>query len=716
MAESLQTAFKITSSRGLPIQKYQLKKPSEASANYLMTATNPGALSDDGNDPGDGYAGLSPAPQTLKTHPLQRFTTRSMVGLLGPVFVFAFYLFIALFYLHRPSINDIIQDYPIDAGSVFYAWSFLSVFVMGWARSALAGLEASALMSRRWAPKNALQLMWHANSGWGGPGGWWKATMLLFSRRNRSGRAKASKRSRGPGKLWYYLSTSSFLFFIALPLTGLTMDRASAFKYGTRKISIVGVNETTFDTRTSPFIWKQASTRWRQGGPTTPSGPTILYAPAGTKNVSEKFYDDAIHGVNRDINAPITFFSGPQVSERARGETWGLLVNVSCVSANPYRGLKLLNVTSPERWYYPLKRVGDQNVTSDDGSTIPVSFRKSMDFFGYDVTVLVAGDRDLLNHSDYASGSGPPITPLPVNGTLEAVLWQAIVDPSTPDASFDSIKSHPHVVMSPGNGTRTSYGFGIVCDFSSTVGFATLDARRRTFSHFNESAATTNQAPNPSTIDETPGILAIQTLVLGALGSMGFGGSTACSDGQSITCNQWLGANLATGGVPTLVRGSGNVSSTRYPALSPERMQMATYKLAGEVAIAMMAAGPGEWTGKLMGLEHAHDLVPGIMPWAPVLALLMLWMVITVVPTFFVLFQLRWASTLGGFELFKMGAEWGDAVHEIQDQDFQSCTSLTKVPGMIGDMENSAPRGFIGLSRSVATKRREYVYDRALAK
>ena len=159
---------------------------------------------DNGNDSDDSRACLSPnAPQT---YPLKPFIARSAVNLLGPIFVVGFYVFIVQAYIRRPSINGIIRGYPINPKRVFYFWSIFSVFVLDWAKSGLAGLEAAALMTPEWAPKTACQLMWHTDRGWGGPGGWWKAAILLFRRMSHQfGLAQDATRSRGPAKLWYYL-------------------------------------------------------------------------------------------------------------------------------------------------------------------------------------------------------------------------------------------------------------------------------------------------------------------------------------------------------------------------------------------------------------------------------------------------------------------------------------------------------------------------------
>ena len=157
-----------------------------------------------------------------------------------------------------------------------------------------------------------------------------------------------------------------------------------------------------------------------------------------------------------------------------------------------------------------------------------------------------------------------------------------------------------------------------------------------------------------------------------------------------------------------------NKVMVQYPSLGPERLKLAVYKLFGEAAIAMMATGPsGNWTGKLLGLDSANDLVPGRVPWQVVLALLAMWTVITVVPNCWVLMEKRWAATLDGFELFRLGAEWTQAVWKFEGREFRECDVLAEVPGMVGDMEPESVKGFVGLSKSVAGgKMRVYVHDR----
>lgn len=151
----------------------------------------------------------------------------------------------------------------------------------------------------------------------------------------------------------------------------------------------------------------------------------------------------------------------------------------------------------------------------------------------------------------------------------------------------------------------------------------------------------------------------------------------------------------------------------QYPTLSPERMKLATYKLFGEVAIAMMASGPGSWTGELHGLDGASELIPGRVPWRVVVVLLIVWTFISVLPTCWTFTDRRWAAILDGFEMFRLGAEWRQAVWKLEGRDLTECDALVDVPGMVGDMEAGSEKGFVGLSAGVARARgRVYVHDR----
>lgn len=667
---------------------------------------------------------------TASTYSFERYIYRSTLNTLGPCLLTAFYLFIVCVYLLRPEVNGVIPYFPIDARGVFFAWLILSIFFLDWAKSGLAGFEASGLMKPALAPITALQLMWHADRGWGSISGWWKALSALFDYRyHRLVNRSSNCAYKGPAGLWWYLALSSFIFYAAIPLSGLSMDPKDGFHIGDRKILIYGPNQTTFDIRSSNGVAEVASSRWRQGNPTTPPGETVLYAPRGTDNVSSTFYDDAIRERYRNdldqkisVDSPISFFSGPQVSERAHGKAWGLLTNLSCSVVHPYHDLELLNVKEIDNWTIPLWFTSSTAYDEAGNNTFQAQFSAGLnpalfydgdESFGVNYKYLIASNSQIEGGSDYTNS-----TTLPLSGSLELVMWQAYAARSTPDSTFKDLSTHPLVVASIWPFDKLTYlGYAIRCSVNSTVGFADIDAKTRTYSNFAPTAADdgAEQGLDGSALAQAPGILAIQSLVYGSFTGavLKFGAAPVCQPGGSTTCNPWYGANVATGGVPSLVPLSGKAKSLQYPTISPERMTLATHRLFGEAAIAMTASGPGTWTGGLYGVDPANDLVPGRVPWQVVVILLSVWTFITVLPNCWTFMDRRWAAILDGFEMFRLGAEWRHPIWKLDDRESTECDALNAVPGMVGDMEPGSARGFVGLSASVARAGgRTYVHDR----
>ncbi|KAL8947360.1 MAG: hypothetical protein Q9222_006351 [Ikaeria aurantiellina] len=678
---------------------------------------------------------------SAKTYAFERYVPRALLNTLGPCLLILAYLFIVDTYLRRPSVNGIVPHYPIDAKIVFYAWLVLSVFVLDWAKSGLGGFEAGALMKPILAPRSAFQLMWHADRGWASLSGWWKASLALLKHLRQSLSKRRNRKTdiyRGPALLWWYLSFSSFVFFVAVPLAGLSMEPKNALRTGDRKIVVQGPNQTTFDISSSNALAERASSRWRQGNPTTPQGDTILYAPQGTENVTNHYLNDAAQAVyDADVTngskseESLSFFSGPQVSERARGRGWGLLTNLTCSVAHPYHDLKLLNVTGIANWsapmavtssryYDPAIRAHNIQTAQSDAGLRPGLFYDGANSFGVDYKYLISSDRDIEGGSDYTSSSR-----LPLNGSLELVLWQGYRTPFQADATFRNMSLHPSVVSSTWPYDNSSYlGFGLRCSINSTVGFADLSASTRVYSNFVPDAAVTfgksvnlTTTGSSSAIPSYPGVLAIQSIVYSAFTSaiLGYYAPLVCSPGISPTCNAWYGANIATQGAPQFISDTNGSKGKhlQYPTLSPERMRLAMYKLFGEAAISMMASGPEIFKGNLSGLDPANDLVPGVVPWQIVLALLGLWTIITVLPSCWTLLERRWAAILDGFEMFRLGAEWRGAVLRLEGREFIECDALRDVPGMVGDMEPESVRGFVGLSSTVARAQdRKYVHDR----
>ncbi|THW57881.1 hypothetical protein D6D20_07654 [Aureobasidium pullulans] len=657
---------------------------------------------------------------------MNRYLRRWFANTFGPPLLTLTYSLIVRYYLCVPPVNGVIDPPLISAGFVYYAWLIFSIFALDWAKSALAGFEAWALMDPRFAPPTALHLMWHTDRAWGSVSGWRDAIVpLCMGVRHRFFKQPTRRVARGPAGLWWFLAFSSSLFYAAIPLSSLTMEIEPAFKRSTRTISILGGNETTFDTGISNVVSEQANNRWRSGNPTTPDSETVLYSPVGVGNGSDEYYWHTIQDVCRhdSINASsparkITFFSGPQVDKRVHGSAWGLLTSLSCSIISPVdQRFELLKVYDIDNWTAAGLRSDDYGKDFfNQGAGLTPSFFDNGTSFGVSYAYLVASDMTTEGGREYMNAEA-----FPRNGSLEIVLWQAYRSPYFADAIYDSLLSHPAVISSVWKDQDTAYlGFGVRCSVDSCTGTADLHVERRSYSNFTARASSPLNISliSYNGLNSNPGIMALQSIVFAGFTTAvpNVMAPPTCVDGgglSSVTCNSWYGANLATGGSPYLVQGKEPDPHTQLHTITPARFILAVHKLFGEATIAMMARGAGAWEGELYGLDPTTALVPGKVPWSIVLTLLILWTAVTSIPSLWVFGRKRWADTLSGFDMFRFGAEWKEAVWQFEENEFEKCPILLEVPGMIGDMEaNVMDTGFIGLSKDEARKNGSFVFAR----
>lgn len=281
---------------------------------------------------------------------LRSFTWRPLLTFCGPLIVLAFYVVICVYFLERPAPYGIASSIVLDAPGCYYAWFILVVFMLDWARTGLANIEAAALMHRRPAPTTAMELMWHTDSKWANPL-WWLCAFRVFALSTCKGRGKFDRGLRTPSVLWIALSATHVLVFISLPLSGLIMELINILVYSDQPATITGPNATTFNVRMATDPMQQIQSAWQVGSATTPSGGSIMYAPHGMQNVSTTYFNDMIvQGAEH-----IEFFTGPTVHEPVHGAAWDIYTNVSCstVSKDDLYMLQL------DGFNYAVRRLGE---------------------------------------------------------------------------------------------------------------------------------------------------------------------------------------------------------------------------------------------------------------------------------------------------------------------------------------------------------------------
>lgn len=419
----------------------------------------------------------------------RRYRLRSALNILGSIAFTAFYALIIWYYVDIPVQNGVAENRTLDPKFIYYFWFILSVFALDWAHSGTAVIEIAAVISKHLAPKTAMQTMWHSERSWGGPTGWMKAVVTVIYRSvGQLRKSHDTARENSPATLWWLLTLINVPIWIAVPLSGLSFDFNKAATSSSHPVVITGVNQSSFETRSSSFLWQSAVERWSQGGVTNPQGPGVLYAPESVTNLGNTYYNDIIQNIN--FSDSVTFFSGPSVEERAEGRTWGLHVRVNVRPVLP-EDLTMINAQSFKNWTSTASAVSTKHVVFEPvygcGGALVVASN------GSGTPAYMAGkgwaetwDQEYLTEQFF------------VNTLVEMVLWQYYPEDlgidTGADASMQKLMQSPYVRTEPLSDADEQSSaefpetfllrYGLAMDVQSAVGFADVSAKTSTYSNF----------------------------------------------------------------------------------------------------------------------------------------------------------------------------------------------------------------------------------------
>ena len=697
---------------------------------------------------------LWPAPNAYhslsETYHIRRYHWRSLLTLVGPLIVTAFFIWICIYYLLHPPINDIVTTSHVDGNWVFYAWFIISIFVIDWARTGLANLEACALMHPWFAPVTAVELMWHADGNWANPLWWLRAIRAVVRRSLQNNSTNVSESA--PSSFWFALSLIMLLLFTAIPLSSLAFQNAPVLSPSQQRATIRG-----YDIGTLGFISRgfplddthRTRAAWQSGQEASPRKGGYLYAPASADNVSRTYYDDQASSHASYIET----FVAPAVREEVTGRAYGFWANVSC---NPVPTGDLLLLRSDEPDQYTIDHCLTNTTEFCDFKWTKTSQIPEMGYSNYGLPLGMDlssySDIGEVNYSMYAVADGAysarggiilpggtpdwayacddhhdkltldhfkgrPLTNI-TTGALEVYLWQSRnVAPAALDPGIQLFAKHsPNLVKVEGTTQTPWFGFNVHCDVTSAVGFATLDPAHRTFSNFTRHGYTNvpgflNQGPRFINYFEPLQIQALLSFFPTATSPPGTFNRSAVEIRNILGNWRDIHQSLNSEQVNVVLEG---YTLPSYPLLTPPDLQRSLYKLLGHTLIAYMdettadadrrkLAEMQNFTNgigsELYALKPSTYIVAGPVPWQFVLALLAIWAFTTSVSGLWmlVLARPRWAPTLSAYEMFKFGARYEGVVDQFTSVDFQANTlALRKIPGMVGLLSGT------GIDRPVA--------------
>ncbi|GAB1320898.1 hypothetical protein MFIFM68171_11108 [Madurella fahalii] len=652
---------------------------------------------------------------------LRRHVFRALVGALVPPIIAAFYLVIYFRWLRSATSTGGIETGPPGASLVFYAWFIIGVFGLSLGEYGLAGSEGGMMMAPSGRTRHAGHLLLHADKTWTGLGGWSRAIRAYWTWRE------------GPSFAWAVLATATLISYIALPLSGLTLELRAGYAVGTRPAVVHGVNSSTFNVPDAFNALHHARLTWKTGRLERLPGRSVIY----TAEASDKPLGDL------STQAVPLIFVGPQSDDIVSGRAWGVAAQYNCSIVSRLDDFILYKYRNDTIDRGSASVLGDRyrqwegatfeflNWTAFPGHRVAARFEiaTSLDFYSTHISPREYKEQYVTGVYDEASGDVNTIVRdypgLDEPVVIEAVLWQAM-EPDwvnvMPGVSLDLGTTVADLHDTSGGSNYTNPGdsvaaIGVKCACASAIGQATIDGLRRTFSDFARETGP-GLDTEADRLTETPLILPLAAYLIPLQADApedwveGLYASVLANNMVRIRkLNEFETDYEEFSGLPRLLT-SDDLRRSMLQAFGSYLNQL-MYR-GFQATTVQPSGGDGlVWAHQsLVSAEETIILGYGPVPPAVVAALLILWASICGSLAVCYSFRRRWAETLDSYSVIRFGADAGrnGAVDGTENpREMENCYWLKSLPGMVGDSLPGYDFGYITLADAVINKEKHYL-------
>lgn len=248
--------------------------------------------------------------RSVEPQKLQRYWVRTLVLILTPSIVTAWYGVIWVHLVLGIENDDAVKYRTFSGSLIYYSWFIIGVFGLSWSQYGLAGVEVAMLQSQFWRAPNLVAFLMHSNTSWSSPSGWLKAIY-----------------HREFPRLWCLLALLSVLPFIAFPLSGLVFEISDGHIETSGHPLVIGRNSSSYNT--GVFDDNAAQSAWKLGMTPTIPGFGVVYTPQGVDRTKHSCFE------NVPNTLPLTesisdMFLAPQADVPVSGKAWGLRVEYNC--------------------------------------------------------------------------------------------------------------------------------------------------------------------------------------------------------------------------------------------------------------------------------------------------------------------------------------------------------------------------------------------------
>jgi hypothetical protein len=543
-----------------------------------------------------------------------------------------------------------------------------------------------------------------------------------------------------PTPLWSILAFFSFLPFVALPLTGLSMELKDGYHTTNQRPLVQGLRYENFNEVTGAGVGARS---WSSGvAPALPQRG-VIYTKEGVGRSTVDYLSKFPNMLPNNTKGITEAFLTPQSMLPMSGRSFGLLVSYDCTPIYKLSDFTILNKRRPNQEMAP-QSYSDENdssyyITIRNSTNAPddtlaanfgavleegISLWNGSDTVTDDPQGRVSNDCYFWDHNNANQYPGMDYV-----SVYEAILWQIVA--STKPEDFDEVglprmdvkynltlagnitelygQYKNEYFDDDGNLEQTDYysAIGARCTSSSAVGMADIDGPASTYSNFVRG--------DTPPADSATCMPRVDTAVPAGLMSLAMASDdfdTGDVSGDWIQ-NMFRSVNLA---VPltipltksTLVNASNPEESLAgesftiqldymqdvdfrdtllrtFPAYVNEMMYnggLSFSNSSGEQPIYFSHPNTTAFVAqKLFETGTINLWIPG--------AMLILWTVGTIVLAVMYGFRRRWAVELDGYSMFRFGADYAERVRERPEfgvnMPYEDCYLLKDIPGMIGD-------------------------------
>ncbi|KAH7087073.1 hypothetical protein FB567DRAFT_602646 [Paraphoma chrysanthemicola] len=674
---------------------------------------------------------------------LQRFYTRTFVGILGPFIVCGCYVAIWCFYLTPNGSQEPLLLGPRGAKWIFYSWFVVGVIGLALSLYSLLGVEAGMLMEPAWNVGDATKLMLHADKTWSGPGGWLRT--IKWSLGSRCGR-------RSPSCLWFVLAIPSLLVFVALPLSGLTMEITQGYRRlkDGGPVTMTGFSYDTFNKRGGSDIYQNAAMTWKSGQELRFPGAGVVYTPRGFERSQLDFLKRVPAVFPQDDGIPQIFVTA-QSEQPIEGRSWGLLLQYNCSIVNEALSFQLLNPRNRRASNYSQQSNSVYDSLVNEGKTYmarlnDTELQWAMNFVtvaevglqirsSFDVGKQTSSNQTnscYFNNDETSTDDYPDIHQ---HQTFEMVLWQKLLETSVSQSYFNAYDMAYNFTIDHNiteffgaydarvvanlskkmyeNKTTSMPAVGVQCNASSSVGSAEVNGIESSYTDFQRTDTIIHNAWDKCAPRFTGNV---PLFLLGIIEGDELGSTLFQTSGAP---QPYYGTKDRPG------TGKKQTFLAQLKYLQAEELRRSMLRAYASYAMQLMYNGGQKYTSRdgssLTFLNpNATTFSPGsviksgvIPPLVPI-ALFCIWALFSFALGITYGFRRRWTETLDGHTMFRMGAELSESERQallktsniVKKEDR---IALDEIPALVGDTKPAMWLGRIGLVKDVrADKKKLY--------